>query len=352
MLNLQSKRPFVIAGPCSAESREQLMSCAKKLSENPKVDVFRAGIWKPRTRPDSFEGVGREGLMWLREVKRETGLPVSTEVANASHVNDALKFGVDMLWIGARTSANPFAMQEIADALRGVETPIFIKNPVSPDLNLWIGAIERVVKAGVPLVGAIHRGFSTYKNVKYRNMPMWQIALDLQVELPDVPLICDPSHMGGSRDYIQELAQRSADLNYNGLMIETHVDPGSALSDREQQVTPEELDRILSNLVTRTHDSHGDPRDFKLDDLRSQIDLFDIELMDILEKRMDVASSIGEYKRERNLTIFQSSRWEAIIEKACHSGEMRGLSCDFIKQLFKAIHQESINHQNRVMNRI
>lgn len=347
---LYKGRPLAVCGPCSAETPEQLMGTARKLAEMGRTDIFRAGIWKPRTRPDSFEGVGKEGLKWLREVKRETGLPVATEVANSVHVNDALKFGVDILWIGARTSANPFAMQEIADALSGVDATVMIKNPVNPDLNLWIGAIERIAKAGIEKIAAIHRGFSAYEHTIYRNQPKWLLPVELKRAIPTLPLICDPSHMGGSRDLLQEISQKAMDLNYDGLMIESHIDPENALSDKDQQVTPDELKSLLDRLVLRNRHFNGDEHDTTLYELRSQIDLYDDQLLDLLELRMDVAQTIGRYKNEKNMTILQNSRWEEVMSRAVCKGSCKGLSEEFIENMFKAVHQESINHQNNVMN--
>ena len=343
-------RPLMICGPCSAETEDQLMETARQLAELGKVDIFRAGIWKPRTRPDAFEGVGKEGLKWLRDVRRETGLPTATEVANANHVNEALKFGVDVLWIGARTSANPFAMQEIADALQGVETTVLIKNPVNPDLELWIGAIERINRAGINQIGAVHRGFSAYECTTYRNQPKWQLPIELRRALPEIPLICDPSHIGGARRFIYEISQKAMDLNYDGLMIESHCDPSKALSDKNQQLTPNDLRELLSRLILRQPVSNDSKFLDILGELRSQIDIYDDQLLDILEQRMGVAETIGSYKKENNITILQSSRWEEIIQKAIAKGDSKGLSEEFIQLLFKAVHQESINHQNKIMN--
>jgi len=326
------------------------METARQLAKTGKVDIFRAGIWKPRTRPDAFEGVGKEGLKWLRSVKREIGLPTATEVANANHVNEALKFGVDVLWIGARTSANPFAMQEIADALQGVETTVLIKNPVNPDLELWIGAIERINRAGVTQIGAVHRGFSAYERTTYRNQPKWQLPIELRRALPEIPLMCDPSHIGGARRFIYEISQKAMDLNYDGLMIESHCDPSKALSDKNQQVTPNDLMELLSRLILRQPVSNDNRFLDVLNELRSQIDIYDDQLLDLLEQRMSVADTIGSYKKANNITILQSSRWEEIIQKATVKGASKGLSEEFIQLLFKAVHQESINHQNKIMN--
>jgi len=344
------KRPLMIAGPCSAETEDQVMETARQLAESGRVDIFRAGIWKPRTRPNSFEGVGSEGLAWLKQVKQEYSLPVAVEVATEKHVYEALKFGIDVLWIGARTTVNPFAMQEIADALKGVDTMVLVKNPINPELDLWIGAIERIHKAGIKRLGAIHRGFSTFEKTAYRNLPKWQIPIDLRQRIPDIPLICDPSHMGGSKSYILDLAQKSMDLNFDGLMIESHVDPDNALSDKKQQVKPTELFDILDQLILRKPDSDDTGFRNTLEELRSQIDIYDEQLFDILESRMLVADTIGRYKKEHNITILQSTRWKEIVEKAVAMGIERGLGSEFISTILEAIHQESINHQMKIMN--
>lgn len=344
------KRPLVMAGPCSAETEQQVMDTAHDLSLTGRVDIFRAGIWKPRTRPDSFEGVGNEGLKWLRQVKSEYNLPVAIEVATEKHVYEALKHGIDILWIGARTSVNPFAMQEIADTLRGVDVTVFVKNPVNPELELWMGAIERISKAGIKNLGAIHRGFSSYEKTALRNQPKWQIPIELRRRMPEIPLICDPSHMGGHKKFISDLAQKAMDLNYDGLMIESHIDPETALSDKKQQVRPSELIQILDSLVLRKPDS--DDTDFlnTLEELRAQIDMYDDQLLDILESRMLIAETIGRYKKEHQITILQSARWTEIVEKAIVKGGERGLAPEFISTILEAIHQESINHQMKVMN--
>jgi chorismate mutase len=343
-------RPLLISGPCSAETEEQTLETARQLAALKKVDVFRAGIWKPRTRPNAFEGVGHEGLKWLKMVKEETGLPTGTEVATQKHVYEALKFGVDVLWIGARTSANPFAMQEVADALKGVDVMVFVKNPVNPDLELWIGAIERLYAAGIRRIGAIHRGFSAYEKTAYRNQPKWQIPIELRLRLPQLPLLCDPSHIGGARAYLYEIAQEAMDLNYDGLMLESHIDPAHAWSDASQQVTPEALLELLNKIVLRQAVSLDANFRDKLTTLRSQIDMFDDQLLDLLEQRMHVAETIGKYKKDNNITILQNTRWEEIIRKVATKGVKKGLSEEFIDQLFKAIHEESINHQLKVMN--
>lgn len=343
-------RPFLISGPCSAETEEQVMETAKELVRIKEVSVFRAGIWKPRTRPDSFEGVGTDGLRWLRSVKQETGLMVCTEVANQKHVYEALKYGVDMLWIGARTSVNPFTVQEISEALNGVDVMVLIKNPVNPDIDLWMGAIERIARAGITRLGAIHRGFSTYERTSYRNQPNWQLPIELHRRMPDLPIICDPSHIAGSREYLHEISQKAMDLNFDGLMLESHIDPDNALSDSAQQITPDELKELLSRLIMRNPVA-SDPRLLDvLGELRQQIDVFDDHLVDLLEKRMKVAETIGQYKKENNITILQTSRWNDIVKKVMRKGQAKGLSTELIDTVFKAIHQESINHQMRIMN--
>jgi chorismate mutase len=343
-------RPYLISGPCSAETEEQVMQTARELSQLKEINVFRAGIWKPRTRPNSFEGVGTEGLKWLRRVKQETGMLVGTEVANEKHVYEALKYGIDMLWIGARTSVNPFTVQEISDALNGVDVMVLVKNPINPDLELWTGAIERIARAGITRIGAIHRGFSSFEKTVYRNQPNWQLPIELRRRFPDIPIICDPSHISGSRLYLHEISQKAMDLNFDGLMIESHINPAVALSDASQQLTPNDLKELLSRLVYR----NANPSDPKLLDvlgeLRQQIDIYDDHLLDILEKRMKVAETIGQYKKENNITILQSTRWDEIINKVISRGKTKSLSHEFIDIIFKAIHQESINHQMRVMN--
>ncbi len=343
-------RPFLISGPCSAESEEQMMSTALQLARIKELSVFRAGIWKPRTRPNSFEGVGVEGLKWLRQVRQETGLLVGTEVANEKHVYEALKYGVDMLWIGARTSVNPFTVQEISDALKGVDVMVLVKNPINPDLELWIGAIERIARAGITRIGAIHRGFSSYEKTLYRNQPNWQLPIELRRRIPDLPIICDPSHIAGSRQFLHEISQKAMDLNFDGLMLESHIDPSRALSDAAQQLTPNDLKEMLSRLIFR-NPSPSDPKLLDvLGELRQQIDVYDDHLLDLLEQRMKVAETIGRYKKENNITILQTTRWDEIINKVIERGQAKGLSAELIDAIFKAIHQESINHQMKVMN--
>lgn len=343
-------KPFIISGPCSAETEEQVIETAIHLSQVREVSVYRAGIWKPRTRPGSFEGVGNKGLKWLKKVKEETGLLVGTEVANEKHVYEALKYGIDLLWIGARTSVNPFTVQEIADALNGVDVMVLVKNPVSPDIDLWTGAIERVAKAGIKKLGAVHRGFSTYEKTSYRNQPNWQIPIELRRRIPELPIICDPSHISGSRDYILEVSQKAMDLNFDGLIIESHIDPDNAWSDSAQQVTPQRLKEILRSLVLR-NPNPADPKILDiLGELRQQIDLYDDHLLDLIEKRMQISEKIGLFKKQNNITILQSSRWDEVISHAITKGEAKGLSAEFVDAFFKAIHQESINHQMKVIN--
>ena len=348
-LNRDTERPVLVAGPCSAETEEQVMQTALALAENEKVDIFRAGIWKPRTRPNAFEGVGNKGLAWLQQVKKETRLPVCTEVASANHVYEALKFGIDILWIGARTSANPFAMQEIADALKGIDVPVFVKNPINPDLELWIGAIERIYNAGITRIGAIHRGFSNYEKTIYRNLPQWQIPIELKSRFPQITLLNDPSHIGGKSELIMDLSQEAMDLNFDGLMIETHMDPAQALSDARQQITPDELKQIIAQLVIRKPNADNGESAHELDELRSKINILDDQLLVTLEQRMKIAEKIGKYKKRNNITILQNRRWEDIIYSMIKKGEQKGISRITINRIFKAIHQESINHQKEIM---
>ena len=343
-------RPFLISGPCSAETEEQVMETARQLARVKEVSVYRAGIWKPRTRPNSFEGVGVEGLKWLRRVKEETGLLVGTEVANEKHVYEALKYGIDMLWIGARTSVNPFTVQEISDALNGVDVMVLVKNPINPDIELWIGAMERIARAGITRIGAIHRGFSSYEKTLYRNQPNWQLPIELRRRIPSLPIICDPSHIAGARQFLHEISQKAMDLNFDGLMIESHIDPVNALSDAAQQVTPNDLIELLSRLILR-NPSPSDPKLLDvLGELRQQIDVYDEHLLDLMEQRMKVAETIGRYKKENNITILQSTRWDEIIKRVIAIGKSKGLSAELIDTIFKAIHQESINHQMKIMN--
>lgn len=342
--------PLVIAGPCSAETEEQVLKIAHEL-KNSDVSIFRAGIWKPRTRPGGFEGVGEIGLKWLQKAKAETGLLMATEVATAAHVKLALEHDIDVLWIGARTTVNPFAVQEIADALQGTDKIVLLKNPVNPDLSLWIGGLERLYNANIKKLGVIHRGFSTYEKTKYRNNPEWQIAIDMQNRFPDLPLICDPSHITGKRDMIQEVSQQALDLNYDGLIIETHIDPDNAWSDAAQQVTPAILKQMFINLRVRKVSDDESEYNQKMAKLRMQIDEFDGKLLEILGNRMKVADKIGLLKKEKNVAILQNQRWNEILGKMILEGEEKGLSNEFVMQLFKAIHQESITHQEKVINK-
>ena len=343
-------RPFLISGPCSAESEEQVMETARQLAALNKVSIFRAGIWKPRTHPDSFEGVGSEGLKWLRRVKQETGLLVGVEVANERHVLEALKYGIDMLWIGARTTVNPFTVQEISNALQGADVMVLVKNPINPDIDLWIGAFERIARAGIKRLGAIHRGFSAFEKTIYRNQPNWQLPIELRRRIPDLPIICDPSHIGGARMYLHEISQKALDLNFDGLIIESHIDPANALSDSEQQITPNELNELLSRLILRNPNTNNQKLLDTLGELRQQIDVYDEHLLDLLEKRMKISEKIGRYKKENNITILQSLRWDEIMKRAISKGAAKGISVEAINEIFKAIHQESINIQMKVMN--
>jgi 3-deoxy-7-phosphoheptulonate synthase len=345
-----NKRPFVVAGPCSAESEKQVMETAIGLKKTGKVDMLRAGIWKPRTRPNSFEGVGVKGLPWLKKAKQETGLPLTIEVANANHVYEALKYGVDILWLGARTTANPFAVQEIANAIEGADVGVMIKNPVNPDLALWIGAIERIYQAGIRKIGLIHRGFSTYEKTTFRNLPQWQIPIEMKSVLPQIPMLSDPSHIGGDAALLQSLSQKAMDLNFDGLMIESHNNPKVALSDAKQQITPDELGVLLNKLILRNPRPLDEQELDVLEELRGKIDWLDNQFLDLIEQRMQVVKNIGEYKKRNNISILQNKRWEDIIYKSIEEGAKRGLSREFINRAFKAIHQESINHQMEIMN--
>jgi chorismate mutase len=341
--------PLVIAGPCSAETEEQVLKIAQEL-KNSDVSIFRAGIWKPRTRPGGFEGVGAIGLKWLQRAKAETGLLMAVEVANAAHVKLALEHDIDVLWIGARTTVNPFAVQEIADALQNTDKIVLVKNPVNPDLALWIGGVERLYNAGIKKLGVIHRGFSTYEKTKYRNIPEWQIAIELQSRFPDLPLICDPSHISGRRDMIEEISQQALDLNYDGLIIETHMDPDNAWSDAAQQVTPDTLKQIFRDLKIRKMTTEDDDYNTAMIKLRANIDIADTRLLEILGNRMKTAEQIGALKKAKNVAVLQNKRWNEILGKMILEGEQKGLSEEFILRLFKAIHEESIMHQQKVIN--
>jgi dahp synthetase I family protein len=346
--DLHLNHPVVIAGPCSAETEEQVLKIAHSL-KNTDVSFFRAGIWKPRTRPGMFEGVGALGLQWLQRVKEETGLKTATEVANKDHVKLALEHDIDMLWIGARSTVSPFIIQEIADELEGTDKIILVKNPVNPDLPLWIGALERLQRAGIEKLGVIHRGFSTYEKTKYRNIPEWQLVIELQNKFPNLPIICDPSHITGKRDLIFDVSQTALDLNFEGLMIETHCNPDAAWSDAAQQVTPERLVEIMNDLRIRKTSTSEEDYVSQLGNLRSRIDIIDEQLLDLLKKRMDIADEIGALKKTNNVAILQNTRWHEILGKMILEGEQRNLSEEFVIQVFKAIHQESINRQERVV---
>lgn len=345
----QFQKPLIIAGPCSAESEKQMLDIAERIDKN-YVQIFRAGIWKPRTKPNSFEGVGSIGLKWLKKVKNEFGLLTAIEVATANHVQLALENDVDILWIGARSTVNPFTVQEIAEALRDTEKIVLIKNPVNPDLDLWIGAFERLQAQNIKNLGAIHRGFSTYKKTQYRNNPQWQVALDFKDKMPDIPLICDPSHICGNRAGIFNVAQQAFNFEYDGLMIETHNNPDEAWSDAKQQIIPEKLNEILQALELRKSDDHDALYNSQLNHLRNEIDETDQSIIDSIAQRMKIAAQIGELKKERNVAVFQPERWKEIHENAIKQGQKHNLSEEFINKLIKAIHQESIAHQNNIIN--
>jgi chorismate mutase len=347
---LLQKRPLIISGPCSAETEEQVVQTATRLAATGKVDILRAGIWKPRTRPGSFEGIGTKGLPWLQQAKKESGLPVAVEVATAKQVEDALHFGVDVLWIGARTTVNPFSVQDVADALKGADVPVLIKNPINPDLELWIGAVERVANAGIKNIGLIHRGFSSYGNTEYRNAPMWHLAIEMKRRNPGMLLINDPSHICGRRDILLDVAQKAIDLDFDGLIIESHIDPDNAWSDAKQQVTPERLGEMISSIVWRTEEIDSEELHAVMEKMRQQINQLDDELLQLIGQRMKVADKIGQYKKDNNITILQTNRWNAILERAYERGDKLGLSQEFITKYFDAVHMESINHQNKIMN--
>lgn len=343
---IEPKRPIIIAGPCSAETEEQVMQTATELA-NRGIRIFRAGIWKPRTKPGGFEGVGEPGLAWLQRVKQETGMYVTTEVATAKHVEAALNADMDMLWIGARTCANPFAMQEIADALAGVDIPVLVKNPVNPDLELWIGGMERLNNAGVKRMAAIHRGFSSYDKKIYRNLPQWHIPIELRRRIPNLPIFCDPSHIGGKRELIASLSQQAMDLGFDGLIVESHCNPDCAWSDAAQQVTPDVLAYILNLLVIRKEKQSTE----NLNELRTQIDECDNNIIEILAKRMRICREIGTFKKEHAMTILQTGRYNEILEKRGAQGELCGMSADFMRTIFEAIHGESVRQQMEIINK-
>lgn len=344
------KRPLIISGPCSAETEEQVINTAIELAKIGKINIFRAGIWKPRTRPGVFEGVGTKGLPWLQEVKKITNMPITVEVANTKQIEDALWFEVDLLWIGTRSTVNPTSMNEIAFALQGTKIPVFVKNPINPDLQLWIGAIERLTNKSVNVAGLIHRGFSTFGNTEFRNSPMWHIGIEMKRRYPELIMLCDASHICGKRDTIQSTAQKSIDLDYDGLMIESHINPDTALSDSKQQLTPKQLDDILKNLIWRKEKSNKSDFNSALENLRENIDQIDDEILQLLSQRMKISDKIGQFKKENNITILQPARWNEILEKGFSKGDLLGLSDEFIAKYLSAIHMESINHQNKIMN--
>lgn len=343
-------KPLIIAGPCSAETEEQVLETAEGIARNGYAHIYRAGVWKPRTRPGSFEGKGEEALPWLQKVKEQTGLKTAVEVATPQHVELALKYGIDVLWIGARTTVNPFNVQDLADALKGVDVPVLIKNPVNPDLALWLGAFERIAGAGITKLGAIHRGFSNAQETKYRNSPMWQIAVEFKTYFPAIPMIGDPSHMAGKRAYLAELTQRAMDLNYDGLIIESHRNPEEAWSDAAQQLTPDALGEMLNSTEFRKA-TYGTDFQSELDRLRARLDNLDRELMEVLASRMGVVEQLGEYKRDNNVAVLQLDRWKHVHESRAEWAKSLNLYPEVVEELFKLIHMESIRKQTEVMNR-
>lgn len=344
-----TKEPLIIAGPCGAETETQIMNTAELLSVIPQVALFRSGIWKPRTRPNAFEGMGEQALKWLQEAKAQYKLKTTVEVANAQHVELALKYGVDVLWIGARTTVNPFSVQEIADSLKGVDIPVMIKNPIHADLQLWIGAIERIYQSGIHKIAAIHRGFHYYGSHKYRNEPIWKIPIELRTIFPELPLICDPSHISGKRDLIQEVAQEALNIGFNGLMIESHINPDAALSDAKQQLTPQNLKKLLMELVVRSNHTDSDSV-IQLTEYRKLIDEIDEEILSMIQKREDVIRLIGEYKKTNNITIFQLERWQEILKTRAQWADKKGISRAHIEKLCQLLHEESIRLQNELIN--
>ncbi len=347
----KNKKPFVIAGPCAGETEEQVMETTIALAKTAKVDMLRAGIWKPRTRPGTFEGIGAEGLKWMVQAREETGLPITVEVANTNHIEHALKHDIDVLWIGAKTAVNPFSMQEIADALKGTDAKVLVKNPINPSLALWLGAIERLENVGVNVLGVIHRGFSDFGNKKYRNNPTWQIPIELMLKRPDLAIINDPSHICGNRHLLSSVAQKAMDLNFDGIMIEVHRDPDNAWSDAMQQITPSAFDELIGGLVIRNEKGIGQNAPEELEENRRKIDTIDEELINILGKRMDIVRKIGEYKKINNTSVFQKSRWKEIMDQRIELGESLDLSSGFIQKILKAIHDESINIQEGILNK-
>lgn len=342
------KKPFIVSGPCSAETEEQLMATAQGLAATKRIDAFRAGIWKPRTRPETFSGVGLPGLEWLRTVKAETQLPVAVEVASAYHVEMALKYGIDMLWLGARTTGNPFSVQEIADALKGTDASVMVKNPVQPDMDAWSGAVDRLLNAGINDLALVHRGFHTYRSTGYRNNPLWHLAIEMKNRYPQRMLLCDPSHIVGNRNGLQAVCQKSIDLNYDGIMIEAHYKPDHAWSDASQQITPADLEQLLQSLIWRSErQSESHPL---IEELRRKIDCIDDELLSLISDRMKIVRSLSDYKKDKGLTIVQTQRWTEIIQNASGKAEKLQLSTEFIEKYLEAIHSESIRHQTEVFN--
>ena len=342
--------PLLISGPCSLETEEQTMETARLLAKDKRVFVFRGGVWKPRTRPGSFEGVGSIGLKWLQQVKEETGLPVGTEVANAQHTEEALQAGLDVLWIGARSTASPFVVQEIADVLKGTDTVVMIKNPVNPDVQLWMGAVERIHQAGIKNIVGIHRGFTPFRETKYRNYPNWKTFIELKRLLPNLPVICDPSHIAGTREYLQEISQKAFDMGMEGLMIESHRDPSCALSDAGQQLTPADLGKMLDKLVIRYENAGNPDFDNQLDVLRNRIDAIDAELLETLASRVQIVKQIGEYKRDNNVTALQINRWTQLMENRVKLGKSMDVNETFVKILFQLIHEDSVRMQTEIMD--
>lgn len=347
---INDDKPLIIAGPCSAESEEQVLFTAKEIAKNPQIKVFRAGVWKPRTRPKMFEGMGSEALLWLKRVKEETSLLTAVEVANPRHIEECLKNNIDIIWIGARTTVNPFSVQELAEALKGVDIPVMIKNPVQPDLQLWIGVIERIYQAGINKIIAIHRGFQPfYKNI-YRNEPLWDIPIELKRQFPQLPIICDPSHIAGNTNLIAQISQTALDLEMNGLMIETHYNPQIAITDAKQQLLPSELDTILQKLVLRNNQNNQSIADYTLEQLRAEIDKCDKDLLISLAKRMKIVDEIGKYKKEHNVTILQIQRWKQMLEERLQFSNNIGLDTEFLLKLMQLVHDEAIQRQNNIMN--
>jgi chorismate mutase len=346
---LSKKKPFIISGPCSAETEEQVIDTCINLAKTNVVDLLRVGIWKPRTKPGTFEGVGEEALKWIKKASQITGIPVAIEVAKSEHVEMALKYKIDVLWIGARTTVNPFSVQEIADSLKGVNIPIMIKNPVNPDIELWVGAIERIKKSGIKNIAAIHRGFSSYEKTQYRNKPYWEIPIELRRRYPDIMLICDPSHITGSRLLLQKVSQKAMDLDFDGLMIESHINPDKALSDAKQQIIPDDLKKLVNNLILRSSVSKS-ICDNTLEVLREKIDYLDLDIINLIQERMKIVEEIGKYKKDNSITIFQPERWRQIIESRTEIGLRKNLSENLIKNIFESIHKESIKKQYEIMN--